>query len=179
MTEGNRQLTDPVQIKTHGREVLERLLQAYRGYYNVLPQSSIPEFAAEAEFRLHDEQYFLVKAARLSESDSREIIFFALTDSLDAQQIERLCTLAWEEGVRRTQPGPNHRGTDIGLVVLAQSVDADAARAVRRFNRTKSYRLGLQGYSRFRAVAYDLTQNVTVRNRMGDTLEKVISDIFF
>ena len=165
-------------MKKEAEKVLEELLHAYGGYYDIRRESKVPAFAAEAEFSLHDEQYFLVRAARISEADSREIIFFALTGDLDAQKAQELCTLAWEEGQSRVNPEPNHHSTDIGLVILADSVSKEAAKAVKQFSRSRSYRLGLRGYSRFRVVAYDLTGNVTVRNKMGDTLEKVISDIF-
>ena len=41
------------------REALEKVLKAYEGYYNVKREQPEPPFAAEAEFRLHDENYFL------------------------------------------------------------------------------------------------------------------------
>ena len=167
------------ETKADMSEVLERLLHAYSGYYDIRRESALPQFAAEAVFSLHDEQYFLVKAARISEADSKEIIFFALTQDLDGAEAEALCTAAWEEGLSRVCPGPNHHSTDIGLVILAQHMHEDAADAIRRFGRFKSYRFGLRGFSRFRSVAYDLEKHVIVRNKMGDTLEKVISDIFF
>ncbi len=162
---------------SRAEEVLTCLLRAYSVYYNVRRESRLEPFAAEAEFAMHDEQYFLTRAARISEADSREVIFFALAQEPDAEKVTELCALAWKEGLSRVVPGPNHFSTDIGLILLAGRLSEDAAKAVRSFNRTKSFRFGLQGYSRFRMVAYDLTDDITVRNKMGDTLEKVIWDI--
>ena len=159
-------------------EVLEQLLGAYSGYYNIKRESSIDAFCAEAEFHLHDEQYFLIRSAKLSESETREIIFFAVTDFLDAAKAQQLATLAWEEGLSRITPGPNHRCTDVSLVILAREVAPDAAPVISKTKWVKSYRFGLQGYSHFRMVAFDLSKRFTVRNKMGDTLEKVICDIF-
>lgn len=166
-------------LKDRFEEVLEKLLRAYSGYYNIKRESSVPAFCAEAEFHLHNEQYFLVKAAKLSESETKETIFFAKTDVLDTEKAASLAAKAWEEGLSRITPGPNHRCSDVSLVILAGGVTPDAAELIKKNKEVKSYRFGLYGYSHFRMVAFDLSKSVVVRNKMGDTLEKVICDIFF
>ena len=168
----------PAAVDSPFRETLERLLQSYSHYYNIKRESSVPEFCAEAEFKLFDEQYFLVRSARLSESNSRELLFFAKVDVLDAKKAAELAVTAWEEGMRRVEPGPNHRCTDISLVIIAGETTPEVAAAVKKIKKTQSYKFGFQGYSHLRLAVYDLSKSTVMRNRMGDTLEKVISNIF-
>ena len=46
-------------------EALEKVLLSFKRYYNIKQEDVTEPFAAEAEFRTHDEHYFLVKSAKL------------------------------------------------------------------------------------------------------------------
>ena len=153
---------------------LEKLLEAFGRYYDVITDQPEKPFDAEAEFRMHDEQYFLLRSAKLTESDTREILFFAETEELLPDLFQMLDQAAWETGLGRAQIRANHQFTDIGLIILAKTIPEETQKLIRKTNRTKSYLLGLRGYSRYRLIAYDLTQQRIVRNRMADTLEQVI-----
>ena len=162
----------------HLEDALDRLLTAFVSYYTINREEPAAPFAAEAEFRLHDEQYFLIHSARISEADSREIVFFALTDRLDEALYARLDERAWEEGLSRAEVKTNHRNTDVGLCILAGEITPEASKALKKARHYKSYRLGLQGFSQYRTVAYDLSKGTCVRNRLGEELERVVSNIF-
>ena len=153
---------------------LEKLLRAFEKYYDINRDHPAPPFCAEADFRLHDEQYFLIRSAKLAERDTREILFFAVSDTLTPEIFQSLDQAAWETGLARAQVRANHQFTDIGLVILAGSVSGETQKLIRKTNRTKSYLFGMRGYSRYRLIAYDCSQGSVVRNRMGDTLEQVI-----
>ena len=57
-------------------EALEKLLPSFKRYYNIKTEDITPPFDAEAEFFTHDVAYILMKSAKLSESESREFVFF-------------------------------------------------------------------------------------------------------
>ena len=71
-------------------EALEKLLPSYVRYYNIKREDVTPPFSAEAEFYTHDEAYFLFKEAKMSESESREFVFFATTEHLDANTLKNM-----------------------------------------------------------------------------------------
>ena len=58
-------------------EVLEKLLPSYKQYYDIYTENILSPFKAEAKFVSHQEQYFLVHSAKLSDIDSTEHIYFA------------------------------------------------------------------------------------------------------
>ena len=63
-------------------EALEKLLPSYMAYYNIKREDVTAPFTAEAEFYTHDESYFLIKEAKMNESESREFVFFKAIDHL-------------------------------------------------------------------------------------------------
>ena len=58
-------------------EILEKLLRSYSVYYDIQRENVTEPFAAEANFHTHDEQYFLVRSATISEAESNEYVYFA------------------------------------------------------------------------------------------------------
>ncbi|MBQ7372767.1 MAG: hypothetical protein IJW67_12980 [Blautia sp.] len=156
---------------------LDELLKSYHAYYNVNTENPSAPFDASAEFFLHDEQYFLLKSAKISEADSREYVYFAVRETLDLDTCKHLDEAAWETGLSRVEPKPNHRNSDIILVILTNEIREDAASYLKKLRRYKSYRMGLYGWSAYRVIACEPFSGKMVHNRQGQTLEKVLGNI--
>ena len=156
---------------------LEKVLKSYETYYNINRETPVPPFAAEAEFRLHDERYFLIRSARLDQIDSREHVFFAAEEHLDPARLAELDGAAWQEGLDRVELTEYHRNTDVILLILAKSIDPEAARMCRKLRHYKSYRMGLKGWSNYRLIAYDLSSKGLYYNRQGEFLKKVFGNM--
>ena len=83
------------------QEACNYVLNAYRSYYDVDTAHPAAPFAAEAVFHSHDQQYFLVKSATISEAESNEYVFFAVCGRLDAGTLRSLDKAAWTTGLAR------------------------------------------------------------------------------
>lgn len=158
---------------------LEMVLPLFQVYYDIDRDNVTEPFQAEAAFHSHDEQYFLFKSAKYTEVDAHEYIFFAVRDRLTLDETRRLDGIAWNEGLRRVQPSSIHRSTDIGLILLADDVDPDAAAYIKKLRRSKSYKLLLHGYSNYRAIAIETSSGTMTCNRLGQHLKKLFSNINF
>lgn len=158
-------------------ELVEKICTSFSRYYNVNRNPDLPEIDVMAEFHLHDEQYFLVRAARISEADENEFVYFAIRDSLDPERLAQLCELTWEHGLAKARPGSNHRSSDVTLVILARNVTMEAAGAAGKWKRSKSYRFGFWGYSHFRLIVYDLGADTCVTNPMGSIHRRAICNM--
>ena len=158
-------------------ETLQALLKSYRRYYNVKTEDVTKPFAAEAVFHSHDEQYFLVKAARLAEADAHEYVFFVTADEIGLSEIKTLDETSWTEGLSRVVPHSNHRSTDIVLVLLSEHITEDAALYIKKVKRYKSYRYTLQGWSNYSVVAMETSTGKFYCNRRGKHLKKLFSNI--
>ncbi len=162
---------------TDVNEVKERLLRSFQRYYNIQRENVEPPFFAKAEFHSHDEQYFLVKAAKISEQESHEYAYFAYVDLLNETLLSEMDEHAWTEGLSHVDPGPNHRASDVTLIILADHIDGGAAKQISKLNHYKSYRFGLRGYSTYRLVALELSTGRLTHNRHGQNLKKLVGNI--
>ncbi|MBO5607916.1 MAG: hypothetical protein J5930_08485 [Treponema sp.] len=158
-------------------EALEKVLNSYRGYYNIKTEGVESPFAAEAEFHSHNEKFLLVKAARIADIDSNEYVFFALENHLTFERLKELDRIAWERGISRVKPDENHRNSDVILYVLADSVDGDVPGQIKKLKHYKSYLFSLRGWSHYRLLAYDCSSKKALCNRMGKDLRKVVAKL--
>lgn len=158
-------------------EALERVLRSYEHYYTVKREGATPPFAAEGEFHQHDERYFLTRSVKLSESDARETVYFAAVEALDEAEFNKLDEAAWQDGLSRVTPRWGHRGADVCLIILTDRLEAGAAEAIRRANRSKGYAFSLKGWSNYRLIAMELPTGKAAYNRLGRPLEETLRNI--
>ena len=158
-------------------DALARVLRAYERYYTVQREGVKPPFQAEALFMQHDERYFIARSIRLSESDAQERVYFATVEALDADTLRRLDAEAWRRGLSQVRPAWGHRGADVGLVILTNRLDPEAARLIRGARRSKGYAFSLKGWSNYRLIAMELPSRTTVSNRLGRQTEGTLRNI--
>ena len=160
-------------------DALELVLPLFRTYYDITRDNVTEPFQAEAAFHSHEEQYFLLKSAKYTECDAHEYVFFAARERLTLEEAKKLDEIAWAEGLSRAKPSAIHRSTDVCLILLADTVDPDAADYIKRLRRSKSYMFLLHGYSNYRAIAIETSTGTMSSNRMGGYLRKLFSNINF
>ena len=137
---------------------IKKLLPAFEQYYTIKDNDVTPPFCAEAEFRSHNEQYFLVRAAHIADIDSNEFIYFAAVAELDEAKLDELTTAAWERGLARVHPHEGHRNSDVTLIVLARHITSDTKIKIKKTKLYKSYKFSFHGWSNFKLAAADLEE---------------------
>ncbi|MCC8136531.1 MAG: hypothetical protein LIO76_00420 [Clostridiales bacterium] len=156
----------------------EKLLGRFETYYDVKRENVTPPFDAEAEFHSHDEQFFLVRSATISEAESHEYVYFAQRGTLDVDTLRSMDEKAWEAGISHVKPHKNHRNSDVSLIILANEITDGAAAVIPQLRHYKSYHFSLQGWSQYRLIAVESSTGRIVCNRQGRDLKKLVSDIF-
>lgn len=159
------------------REALEKLLRAYTSYYNVNRETPAPPFAAEAVFHSHDERFFLIRSARLSEAESHEYVFFAREDVLTADRLLKLADAAWTAGTGRVRPCASHQSSDVLLEIVAETITEEALALIPKVKRYQSYRFTFYGWSHFRLFALEASSGRMAWNRQGQSLKRVFQSI--
>lgn len=160
-------------------EALEKVLKAYSGYYQIIRENVTEPFAAEALFDMHGEQYFLIKSAKITDIDSKEFVFFYTGEGLTVEKLDELDKIAWETGTSRVVPTSTHRNSDVVLVILTDSITPEVAKAIKKKRHYQSYSWGLKGWSGYKLIAVGLSDGGMTYNRLGDTLKKTFSNIFY
>ena len=156
---------------------LQSLLHSFERYYTVKTENVQVPFAAEAEFHSHTEQYFLVRAAHVADIDSNEYVFFAREEHLSSERLLELEQAAWKEGVSRVKPRSGHRNSDVTLIVVADSIEENVLKQVKKLRHYKSYKFGLHGWTHFRALAYEPSSGRVAYNRFGKDLKKLVGSL--
>ena len=128
------------------------------------------------EFRAKQKE-FIITHAELSEAESKEFVFFAISEHLTLEEAKRLDVTAWTRGMSRVVPHDGHRNSDVVLIILADQVDADAAAYLKKCKRYESYKHPLHGWSHYRVIVRDMSTGNLSFNRMGRTLKKVLGNI--
>ena len=148
---------------------LERLLAAHEAYFDVEHDYSFAgrDFAGYAELHSSASQYVLVKRAKLWETTSHEYLFFKLVSHLDTATFDELVTFMKEEAIAKVSLGPDHMNSFLSLVIIADSMDADLPRHVRRTHFRKSFMLGLKGWADLRVCVVCLDENTVYANARG------------
>ena len=163
---------------------LERILKSFERYYDIKTEDVESPFAAEAVFKSHNEQYFLVKAAKLADIDSNEFVFFysphnseADDSELSSGQASELAKMAWERGLSRVTPYFGHRNSDVTLIYLSEKIPDESFKTIKKLNFYKSYKFSLYGWCSFRALAYETSTGRFATNRRGSDLKKIVSSL--
>ncbi|MCR5503924.1 MAG: hypothetical protein K6F53_13050 [Lachnospiraceae bacterium] len=157
--------------------LLKKLLEAYSVYYNIKEEEVTPPFDAEAIFSAKNEQYFLMKSAKLSEMQASEFVYFAKREDLSLEELKKLDETAWERGMEKVEPNPDHKSSDVILIVITDRIRDEIRKNVRNFRHSKSYKLGLWGFSRYMLCVIESSTGDAVYNGQGTNLKKTIRQI--
>ena len=160
----------------------EKILRCYSRYYNVKTEYITKPFSAEAEFKSHNEQYFLVKAAKVADIDSNEFVYFynaasEKNEPITSEYIQELAQTAWQRGLENCKPYYGHRNTDVSLIIIANKIPEEVFASVKKINFYKSYKLGFFGSSSFRILTYEASTGRSQTNRRGSDLKKLTSSL--
>ena len=160
-------------------DAIKQILPAFEQYYTVKKEDITPPFCNEAEFRSHNEQYFLVRSAHIADIDSNEFVYFAGVPELNEQALRELTSKAWELGLARVKPHEGHRNSDITLIILADKITEEAQTAIKKTKLYKSYKFSFWGWSNFKLAAAELTNHGTYSNRLGKDYRKLVEKNIF
>ena len=159
---------------------LDQILPAFQQYYTIKKEDVTPPFCAEAEFRSHNEQYFLVRSAHIADIDSNEFVYFSTLPELNNSKLDELVAAAWQAGLAKVHPHEGHRNSDVTLIILADKISDESKIKIKKTKLYKSYKFSFHGWSHFKLAAADLSSSGKDRapevfsNRQGKDFAKLI-----
>ena len=172
-------------------EAISKLLPAFEQYYTVKKDNITPPFCNEAEFRSHNEQYFLVRAAHIADIDSNEFVYFADPAELTEEKLTELVNTAWTTGLEKVRPYNGHRNSDISLLIFTKSLGMSSSNienmsssgtnrrselihTIKKTKLYKSYKFSFHGWSHFKLAVCDVSDLTVYTNRQGKDFAKLI-----
>lgn len=164
-----------------GQDLLEQMLVSYQSAFDIIRPYEIAGvlYDAYAAFHVTSAKYVLIKKAELWRANCFEHTFFSCVEQLSVQKLlqfeEHILSFIEPELVRGGQdcPGKDHMYTYVtGIFYSERALDAETARAIRKFHYFKNYRLGIRGYCEARLLVFDMERKAVLGNAAARELIK-------
>ena len=161
---------------TQKQAMLEKLLSAYSHQYDIDRDVSVEgtTFPATATFFLRDENYLVSKKHVLSAVENYDYTYFYLTGHLDAETLRSQIELTKKAGAARIKPNKDHMSSFISLVILADSIDDEAKKLIKKTRFHKYFRLALHGWMEYHIAAMECSTNSFLSNPAGKGAKKIL-----
>ncbi len=167
-------------MDTQMQERLDKLLNAYSHQYDIARDVTEEGFAwpATATYYLRDENYLITKQHVLSAVEQHEYLYFYLTDHLTAEDLESRIDLSKRAGLGKVKPHKEHMFSNVGLVVLANTISPEAQKLIRKTRFRKNYRLSFYGWTEYQLAAMEVSTNRFYANPAGAGARKILEQNF-
>ena len=86
--------------------------------------------------------------------------------------------MALKAGMSRVKPHKEHKSSYVTLVILANTIDPDAKKLIRKTRFTKNFRLALHGWMEFHIAAMEISTNSFLSNPAGKGAKKTLEQNF-
>lgn len=151
------------------QERLDKLLNAYSHQYDIDRDVEVEgcTFPATATYYLRDENYLITKQHVLSAVEQHEYLYFYLTDHLTAEDLEAHVDLSKRAGLSKVKPHKDHMFSNVGLVVLANTIDPEAQKTIKHTRFRKNYKLTFHGWTEYQLAAMEVSTNCFYSNPAG------------
>lgn len=156
------------------QERLEKLLNVYSHHYDIARDVTVEggSFPAAAFFHLRDENYIITKQHVMSAVEQHEYVYFFLTDHLDAATAQAQIELSKSAGLSNVKPSKEHMCSYVTLVVLANTIDPEAKRLIKRTRLRKNYLFTIHGWMEYHIAAMECDTNSFFSNLAGKEARK-------
>lgn len=155
---------------------LNKLLDAYSHHYDIARQVEIGghTFPATATYFLRDENYLVSRQHVLSVVESHEYVYFHVTDHLDVPTLQELIELTRQHGLSLIKPSKIHMCSYVTLVILADTIDPEAVKLMKRTRYRKNYLMALHGWMEYHMAAMETSTNRFFSNPAGKEAKKTL-----
>lgn len=158
------------------QERLEKLLNAYSHHYDIVREVQVEggAYPAEAIYYLRDENYLIDRKHVLSAVENHEYVYFYLTDHLDTETLQREIEVSRTAGLAQIRPHKEHMSSMVALVILADTIDPEAKRLIKKTRFRKNFRLALHGWMEYQIAAMEISTNSFLSNPAGRNARKTL-----
>ena len=162
------------------QERLDKLLNAYSHHYDIERDVMLEGtyYPAKATFFLRDENYLISKKHVLSAVENHEYVFFHLCENLTAEELKKHIELTRSTVLSQVRPHKEHMSTFATLVVLADTIEPEAKKLIKKTRFSKYFRLALHGWMEYHIAAMEISTNSFLSNPTGRGARKILEGNF-
>lgn len=162
------------------QEQLDKLLDAYSHQYDIDRNVEVEGFVypATATYYLRDENYLISKQHVLSAVEQHEYLYFYLTDHLTADDLQSQIDLSKRAGLGKVKPHKDHMFSNVGLIVLANTISPEARKLIQKTRFRKNYKLSFWGWTEYQLAAMEVSTSSFFSNPAGKGAKKILEQNF-
>lgn len=162
------------------QERLSKLLDAYSHQYDIERDVETEGFVwpATATYYLRDENYLISRKHVLSAVEQHEYLYFCLADHLTAEDLQARIDLSKRAGLGKVKPHKDHMFSNVGLVVLANTIDPEAKKLIKKTRFRKNYKLSFWGWTEYQLAAMEVSTNCFFSNPAGKGARTILEQNF-
>ena len=162
------------------QERLDKLLNAYSHHYDIERDVMLEGtyYPAKATFFLRDENYLISKKHVLSAVENHEYVFFHLCENLTAEELKKHIELTRINVLSQVRPHKEHMSTFATLVVLADTIEPEAKKLIKKTRFSKYFRLALHGWMEYHIAAMEISTNSFLSNPTGRGARNILEGNF-
>lgn len=162
------------------QERLEKLVDAYSHYFDIERdvQVSGGSFPATAAYHFREENYIATKAHTIYATEQHEYVYFFLTEHLDVDTLRRQIDLSRQAGLETIRPHKEHMFSYVTLVILANTIDPEAQKLIKKTRFRKNFRLALHGWMEYHIAAMETSTQSFLSNPAGKEARKTLERNF-
>ena len=167
-------------MKIERERFLETVANSFSAYYDLHMAEGEQELplAFRADYYSRAERYWLTKNIPIWGNETNEFAYVFSAPSFDQTLAARCIDYALDEALPLVKPHKEHQYTNIKVILLADTVEEDVTRYVKKRSFSKSYKFSLHGFSTLKSAIVDLGSRKTVTNSAGYELANYFSKLF-
>ena len=156
--------------------ILDKLMKAYSHHYDIGPAVDAEgwHYPATATFFLRDENYVLSKKNVISAFEQYDYVYIYAAEHLDAPATKKLLDDTLKTGMGQIKPHKEHKSSYVTLVILADTIDEEAKKLIRKTRFQKNFRLALHGWMEYHIAAMEISTNSFLCNPAGKGAKKTL-----
>ncbi len=163
------------------QECFEKLLNAYSHNYDLTKDVETEEgghFPAMAHYFLRDEHYLVRRDKQFYATEQHDYTYFHVAEHLDAVGAKALTERTLKAGLAAIHPHKEHMSSFVTLVVLAETIDPEAKKVLKKTRFHKNYRLALHGWMEYHVAAMECSTRTFLSNPAGRGARKTLEANF-
>ena len=159
---------------------LEKLLNAYSHNYDLTSNGEEEGvvYPAMAHYYLRDEHYLIRRDKQFYATEQHDYTYFYLAGQLSAAQARELLDRTLKVGMAQIKPHKEHMCSYVTLVVLAETIDPEAQKLLKRTRFHKNFRLALHGWMEYHIAAMECSTGSFLSNPAGREARKTLEANF-
>lgn len=167
-------------MRIEREKFLEAVTDSFSAYYDLhmVPAEQELPLAFRADYFSRSERYWLSKNIPIWGNETNEFAYIFSAPVFDQTLAAKCIDYALDEALPLVKPHKEHQYTNVKVILLADSVDEDVARYVKKRSFTKNYKFSFHGFSTLKSAIVDLGTQKTVTNSAGYELADYFRKLF-